>query len=132
MPITALFTAALAVLLLALSARVIGVRRGARVEIGDGENRELLRRMRVHANFIEYTPYALIQMGLAESLGAPAWAVAAVGAMLLIGRVLHAYGLSQTPHILRLRVLGMILTFAAIACGAAICLGYGVQRLAAG
>jgi uncharacterized membrane protein YecN with MAPEG domain len=28
--------------------------------------------------------------------------------MLLAGRVVHAYGLSQTPHILRLRVTAII------------------------
>ena len=50
MPITALYAGLLAVLLLALSARVIRFRRAARVEIGDGADRELLRRIRVSPN----------------------------------------------------------------------------------
>lgn len=121
MPITALVAAALAVLLLVLSFRVIGVRRAARVEIGEGTDRELLRRIRVHANFVEYTPYALVLMGLAESLKAPAIGIAATGLVLIIGRVAHAYGLSQTPHVMRARVAGMVLTFAAIATAAMQC-----------
>lgn len=129
MPITALFAAALAVLLLVLSARVIGVRRGAKVEIGDGNDRELLRRIRVHANFVEYAPYVLILMGLAESLNAPAIAIAAVGTLLLVGRTIHAYGLSQTPHVMPLRVGGMVMTFTALAAGAALCALYGAMRL---
>lgn len=130
MPVTALFAAALAVLLLVLSARVIGARRGAQVEIGDGADRELLRRIRVHANFVEYAPYVLILMGLAESMKAPELAVMAVGTLLIVGRVIHAYGLSQTPHIMRLRVLGMVLTFTALGAGAALCAVYAVMRLA--
>jgi uncharacterized protein len=129
MPITALFAALLAVLLLILSARVIGQRRGAKVEIGEGSDRELLRRVRVHANFVEYTPFVLILMGLAESMKAPALAVAAVGTLLLIGRIIHAYGLSHTPHIMRLRVGGMALTFTALASGAALCAVYAGLKL---
>ncbi len=122
MPITALYAAALAALFLILSFRTIGVRRAAKVEIGDGNNPELLRRMRVHANFAEYVPIALILLGLAESMKlAPLW-LHAIGATLVIGRYVHAYALSQTPHILQLRVFGMAATLTAIATAAATCL----------
>lgn len=121
MPVTALYAAALAVVLIVLSFRVIGQRRGARVEIGDGADRELLRRMRVHANFVEYTPYCLILLGLAESLKAPALALHGIGLALVVGRIVHAYGLSQTPHVMRARVAGMMLTITAIGAGAALC-----------
>lgn len=122
MPITALYAALLAALFILLSVRVIGVRRGQRVEIGDGGDKELLRRMRVHANFAEYAPYALILIGLAESLRAPALWLHALGLTLLAGRTVHAYALSQTPHIMQLRVLGMALTFTVLGLGAATCL----------
>ena len=121
MAVTALYAALLAGLLIFLSIRVIGRRREARVEIGSGDDTELLRRMRVHANFIEYAPFALLLMALAESLKAPSIWLHALGAMLLVGRVVHAYGLSQTPHILRLRVWGMRLTFAVIGLAAMTC-----------
>lgn len=114
MPVTALFAFPLVLLYLALAFRVIGARRGRRVEIGDGGDRELLRRMRVHANAAEYIPLALIVLGLAESLGAPAAILFSSGAVLSLGRALHAYALSQEPHVLRLRVFGMVLTMISI------------------
>lgn len=132
MPITALYAGLFAPILIYLIIRVIGQRRAQKVEIGDGNDRELLRRMRVHANFVETAPYALILMALAESLRAPSLALHAVGALLLIGRLIHAYGLSQTPHIMPLRVAGMTMTLVSIAGGAVLCLamyaGLSVMR----
>jgi len=61
MPITALYAGLLAPLFILLSIRVIDVRRTARISIGHGDDPELLRRMRVHANFAEYAPFALIR-----------------------------------------------------------------------
>jgi len=121
MRITALYASLLAVLFLFLSVRVIGWRRQKRVEIGHGEDVQLLRRMRVHANFAEYAPFTLLLMALAENLGPPHVLVHLVGLTLLAGRAMHAYGLSQTPHILKYRVWGMTLTFAAMGIAAMIC-----------
>lgn len=130
MPITALYAALLAFLYIYLSSRVIGRRRQARVEIGAGEDAELLRRMRVHANFAEYAPLALLLLALSESLKAPPLWLHALGVTLVFARTIHAYGLSQTPHILRYRVLGMSLTFGVIGLAALTCfvLG-GIQAL---
>jgi uncharacterized protein len=122
MPITALYAGLLAPLLITLIFRVVGRRRGEKVEIGDGNDRELLRRMRVHANFVETVPMALILMALSESLRAPALALHAIGVLLLVGRTIHAYGLSQTPHILPLRFAGMVMTIFAIGTACALCL----------
>lgn len=119
--ITAFYASLLAGLYLVLSARVIGWRRERRVELGDAGDAQLLRRMRVHANFAEYVPLALILMALAETMSPPDVLVHIVGAVLVVGRALHAYGLSQTPHILRFRVYGMVLTFFAIGIAAMIC-----------
>ena len=126
MPITALYASLLAVLLLILTFRTIFRRRAARVEIGTAgaggtDDRELLRRVRVHANFVEYVPFALVQIAPLESLKAPAGLLHALGATLLAGRVIHAYGLSQTPHIMGLRVAGMVLTTGVIAIAAVTC-----------
>lgn len=118
MPITALYAGLLTMLLIYLSSRVIGYRRAQKVELGDGADRELLRRTRVHANFVEYVPFALILLGLAESQGAPKLLLHAIGLALLVGRIVHAYGLSQTPHNLQLRVLGMVLTLTVLATAA--------------
>jgi uncharacterized membrane protein YecN with MAPEG domain len=66
---------------------------------------------------------------LAESLKVPPPLLHLAGLLLLAGRSVHAYGLSQNPHNLRLRTWGMILTFAAIAVAALFCFGFGVFNL---
>jgi len=121
MAVTAFYASLLAFLFVLLSARVIAQRREARVELGAGESRELLRRSRVHANFAEYVPMALLLLAFAESLKVPSIVLHALGAALLVGRVLHAYGLSQTPHIVKWRVTGMVLTLATIGVAAFLC-----------
>lgn len=94
---TPLYAGLLALLYLLLSYRVIRQRITARVLHGDGDDKELILRQRVHANFNEYVPLALILLGLAELQGAPLWVLHMLGAMLLIGRLGHAWGMSQTP-----------------------------------
>lgn len=131
MPITAFYASLLAFLFLLLSARVIAQRREAGVEIGVGESRELLRRSRVHANFAEYAPLALLMLAFAESLKAPQPVLHALGVALLAGRVVHAYALSQSPHNLRLRIAGMWLTLAVIGLLAFLCFALaGLQLIA--
>jgi uncharacterized membrane protein YecN with MAPEG domain len=122
MPITAFYAALLAGLFLFLSVRVIGWRRERRVEFGHGEDFELLRRMRVHANFAEYVPFALLLMALAESMEPPNLLLHAAGIALVAGRIVHAYGVSQSPPIMRFRVYGMAMTITAMAIAALICL----------
>ena len=131
MAITAFYAALLGLFFVFLSFRVIGWRRLKSVELGHGEDSELLRRMRVHANFAEYVPFTLLLMAIAESMTAPRPLIHVAGLILIAGRLMHAYGLSQTPHILRLRVGGMILTFTALALSAIICLSLSLPLLVA-
>ncbi len=128
MPITAVYAAVLTVLFVYLSGRVIAWRRTQQVEIGDGADKELLRRMRVHANFVEYTPFFLVLMGLAESLSSPKIILHALGAVFVVGRLLHAYALSQTPHVLKLRVAGMVLSLNALIFAASLCVVMALTR----
>lgn len=122
MTITALYAGLLAPILVLLSVRVIGQRRSARVAIGHGEDQTLLRRMRVHANFTEYVPMALILLALAENLKTTPLLLHVMGLALLAGRLLHAYGVSQDKENINVRVVGMSLTFAAILFGSIYCL----------
>ncbi len=122
MTITAFYAALLALFFVFLSIRVIGWRRVKKVELGHGDDNQLLRRMRVHANFAEYVPFTLLLMAMAESMTAPRPLIHLAGLILIAGRLMHAYGLSQTPHILRYRVWGMMLTFLALSISALLCL----------
>ena len=128
MPITALYAGLLVPLFLFLSFRVIGGRRGARVAVGDGGDKDLLRRMRVHANFAEYVPLALVLIGLAESLSTDARLLHLLGIALVLGRIVHAYGVSQTREILAFRVTGMMMTFTVLLVAAAACMFGALSR----
>lgn len=112
--ITAFYAGLLALLYVALTARTILYRRSQRISLGAGESDEMLKRMRVHANFTENTPIGLILLALVEMQQAPVLAVHLLGLMLLIGRLMHAYGVSQSPQIMALRVGGMGLSLTMI------------------
>lgn len=113
------YAALLALLFVALSWRTIGLRRRYRVAVGDGGQPELLRAMRVHANFAEYVPLALLLIALVEIGGSPAWLVHGLGLALLVARCAHAWGVSQTKEDFRFRVAGMMLTFGVLGISAA-------------
>jgi uncharacterized membrane protein YecN with MAPEG domain len=127
MPITALYAALLALLFMALSIRVIGFRRAVRIGLGDGGDTALLRRVRVHANFAEYVPFCLVLIGLAESLRAPTLLLHGLGALLVVARLSHAYGVSHQPETFLFRVAGTGGTLTVLGSAAALCL-YAAAR----
>jgi len=108
------YAALLGMIFVILSLRTIRLRRHHRVAVGDGGNAELRRAMRVHANFAEYAPLALLLVYFVEHDGAEMLLVHALGCALLAGRLLHAWGVSQDRENFRYRVSGMILTFGTI------------------
>ena len=111
MTVLPLYAGLLALLFVALSVRTLRLRHGLRIAIGDAGDARMLRAMRVHANFAEYVPLSLLLLYFVESSGAAPWFVHALGLCILIGRVLHAVGVSQVRERFVFRVLGMALTF---------------------
>ena len=109
--ITPIYAGLLALLLVALSWRVIQARLRAKVSVGDGGDKGVVKAMRAQANCAEYAPMGLILLALAELQGAPGWTIHLLGSTLLIGRLMHAYGFGRTPQIISIRQLGMVLTF---------------------
>jgi len=114
MPILALYSGLLGLLLVYLSLNVARNRKKFKVGIGDGENEDLARRIRVQANFIEYVPIALILLAVFESNHGHAMVAHIAGSALVLGRVLHAYGLGKTAKVSFGRVAGMMLTWLSI------------------
>lgn len=112
--VTPLYGGLLALLFLALSLRAIAARRRARLALGTGDNPALLRAIRVHANFAEYVPLALLLMLLLELQGMPAPILHALGVMLLLARLVHAGGVARANENFRYRVAGMGLTLTMI------------------
>jgi len=93
LPISLTIAAGAALLNLWLATRVGRVRGQEKVSIGDGGNDRLIRRMRAQANYVENTPFVLILLALVElGIGSSIW-LWAVGALYLVGRILHAIGM---------------------------------------
>ncbi|MES0824681.1 MAPEG family protein [Ruegeria sp. SCP11] len=111
---TPIYAALLAILYVALSFKVIGQRRTDKISYGDGGNQNMLKVMRTHSNFVEYTPFALLLIIIVELQGAGGLLLNLLGLTLLGGRLLHAYGFGRSPQIVILRQIGMLLTFTAI------------------
>ena len=99
-----------ACLFLVLSVSTIRARRTAKVAIGVGGDRVLERLSRVHANFAEYVPFTLLLIAFAEMRGILHIAIHLLCLALLIGRLVHAWGVSNTSENFRFRVIGMIFT----------------------
>ncbi len=112
--ITALYASLAGLLLLFLSFRVVRWRRKLSVGLGDGGQENLLRAQRTQANFIEYVPIALILLAVAESQGLPGWLLQTAGAILVLARLLHAWGLSQSSGRSFGRFWGTLLTWVVI------------------
>lgn len=110
MTVLPLFAALLALLFVSLSVRTIRIRRRLQIAIGDKDHPEMMRAMRVHANFAEYVPLGLVLLVLLEQRAPAHWLMHGLCLCLLVGRVLHAYGVSQTPERFQFRVVGMLLT----------------------
>lgn len=132
MTTTPAYAALLAVLFVALSVRTVRLRRRLGIAIGDAGQPRLLRAMRVHANFAEYVPFALLLVAFVELQAAPSWLVHALGATLLGGRLLHAFGVSREPERFGYRVAGMALTFSVMLTAAALLSWNAVRAAAAG
>jgi len=109
-----LYAAILAVALVALSVRVIRLRRRYEISLGHENNSQLERAIRVHANFTEYAPFFLIMLALAEIQGMQPAYVHGFGTCFLAARTAHFVGLRSPDAPGIYRVLGMALTFAAI------------------
>jgi uncharacterized protein len=111
---TALYAAGLGFLFTLLSLRTLRLRRKLRIRLGDAGHPEMLRAMRVHANFAEYVPLCLGLMCLAEVQAAPAWLLHAMGIALVLARLIHALGVSQVHEVTRFRVIGVALTLSTL------------------
>jgi len=119
MQVLPLYAAFFALFFVALSVRTLRLRRSLGIAIGDSGNERMLRATRVHSNFAEYVPFSLLLIFLVEIQGAHPLLVHALCLFLFVGRLAHAFGVSQTKENYRYRVFGMALTFTTLVTSAA-------------
>ena len=91
--VTPIYALAAAVITLVLWFRVTSYRGAQGISIGDNGDLNLLQRVRQHGNCVEWCSFILIMMILAEGMGAPALYIHISGALLVIGRIAHPFGL---------------------------------------
>lgn len=114
-PRISLLIASLHVLLyLVLTVRVVLHRNVHRIGIGTGGDESLSRKIRVHANFIEYVPLGLLLLALLELSAVNTALLWTFGIALLVARVLHAIGLGRSAGYSFGRATGASLTLATL------------------
>jgi len=100
--------AAAAMINLWLALRTVQRRSAIRALHGDGGDGLLLRRMRAQANFVENTPFVLILIGAIELSGRGGAGLAIAGAVYMLARVAHAFGMDKgEANILRMIGFGI-------------------------
>jgi uncharacterized protein len=106
LPITTTYALPLIAVWFVLWMRITKTRSETNASIGDAGNPQLSLMIRQHGNFIEWVPFVLILMILAEAQRvAPLWLHAA-GALLLLGRIAHPFGLKLDTAAHPLRYVG--------------------------
>ena len=101
--VTPIFALPVAVIYMVLWMRVTSKRSALAQSIGDGGNSDLLLRIRQHGNCAEWSSFLLILMMLSEGMNAPSLYLYIGGALLLLGRIAHPFGLKKdnAAHVLR-------------------------------
>ena len=119
--ITAFYAALLALVYVGMSMWVIVGRVDKNTLLGDGGDGALNRRIRAHANFIEYVPLAIIVISLLEASGGSPGLVRGLMIALVVVRLMHPVGMFakvNTPPQFLFRGLGIVGTLAIIAIAA--------------
>lgn len=117
--IVPLYASALGLLFARLSWRALTLRRSYKVGVGDGGILDLRKALRAHANFAEYTPITVFLLYMLEAAALyPSVLLHGLSLALCIGRVSHAYGVSQVNENYRYRVFGMVITLAVLSSAA--------------
>ena len=115
--VTGFYAGFLAIMLVVLTKRVVGLRYAKKIGIDTGADKEMIQAVRVHGNFTEYVPIILILMGILELNGTPSIYLHVMGIVLVISRISHAIGLSRTIRGGKLRVYGMFATIMMLVAG---------------
>ena len=107
--ITPIYAALLGLLFIPFTLRVGLYRAKSKIFIGQGDDPELLRRIRGQGNFVETVPLALILLLSMELVGAGNNWLHALGALLVFGRFTHYIAITEIGPGL-LRPVGMVST----------------------
>jgi uncharacterized membrane protein YecN with MAPEG domain len=108
------YAAILVLIFVFLSARVIQMRASAKIGIGTGNDPAMERRIRVHGNFSEYVPLALLLLTFMEMLHLSRYLIHVLCIVLILARVVHAIGVTPVQENFPMRVGSVLATFAVL------------------
>ncbi len=94
-----------------LGARVARLRYKTRTAIGGGGHLALERAIRAHGNFGEYVPLAIILLIAMEMHRHSIYVLHILCIILVVARLIHAFGISQTSETIALRSISITLTW---------------------
>lgn len=127
MIVTPMYAGLLGLWFLVLSLRVVHGRWKFRINLGDGANPAMTGRVRGHANFAEYVPLILLLIAILELSRFSIYLLHALGATLLLARVLHGIGLAFSERFMLGRAAGILLTFLVLLIAAVLCVWQGLR-----
>lgn len=104
---TAIYTGLCTLMLIGLANEVVYLRRTRKISLGFGGDKDLGRAIRVHGNYAENVPFALLVMAGLELTGAPTWELHALGVAVIVSRMLHRLGIRRGGGISFGRFYGM-------------------------
>ena len=115
LPITALYSGLLALVILGFAYNVSLTRRSQKIGLGDNNNEVMRVALRIHGNAIEILPIAIILMLVYELNDGRALVLHVFGIALLLGRIMHCHGLKQKTGKSSGRYWGTAVTWASVA-----------------
>jgi uncharacterized membrane protein YecN with MAPEG domain len=95
-----------------LSFRVIQMRASEKIVIGTGGNPAMERRIRVHGNFAEYVPLALLLLAFMEMQSHSRYIIHILCIVLLVARIVHVVGVTPVNENFPMRAGSIVVTFA--------------------
>jgi uncharacterized protein len=108
------YAAILVLIFVFLSIRVIQMRGSAKIGLGHGNNPAMERRIRVHGNFAEYVPLALLLLLCMELQSQSRILIHVLCIALIAARVIHAIGVTPVQENFPMRVASVLATFAVL------------------
>lgn len=112
--ITILYAGLLGLLYIGLTLYVVRGRWAYKIGLGDGGNPQMLSRIRIHGNFAEFVPFALLLLFMTDYVQYNPLLIHLLGITLVLARVFHATGLLKSHVFTPWRGAGVVLTLAVI------------------
>ena len=105
---------ALTALFLWLSIQVTQFRAKNKALLGDAGDKDMAIAIRLHGNFAEYVPFALVLFMIAAIAGTPPILMTIILVVFTISRFMHAFMFGDSEKLGQGRLLGMLGTWGAI------------------